>query len=284
MTSERRKSCWLLARTASERQLPSDGGQEVDAQLNRIRQYACDQGLEIVGETREPGASGNAQERPGLVSLIKAASTDPKPFDILLIESWSRLSTDLVVQRGIIQHLEQAGIEVRTADVSNPEREEVLIRNMLSSLNHYGGPPMRTDHRYSRLMRAQAGHWVDAAPFGYVSIRGTDNSRTLEIYEDEAKVVRRAFHLARDHNGPTAIARHLNEAGYKTRRGGEWLAATVKRMLSSRPYAGRARKKIPRWPGDRECITIRFFVPPIIPRELFLNVQCVRWRARRVCA
>lgn len=52
MTSNEKKRYWLYARVSSERPRPSDGGQEVDAQLNRLRQYTSDKGWEIAGEMR----------------------------------------------------------------------------------------------------------------------------------------------------------------------------------------------------------------------------------------
>jgi site-specific DNA recombinase len=215
---------------------------------------------------------------------MKVACSRSEPFDILLIESWSRLSRDWAIRISIIRHLEQAGIEVRTTDTKNTEATQPP--DMPAWLiGEFHEPRMRSDRRHCRLMRARAGDWVDAAPYGYFSVRGTNSRRILEIHENEAKVVRHAFHLAWDRNGAIAIANHLNEAGYKTRRGGRWSAATVRRLVQNPVYAGRASKKIPLYPSESsECITVRIVVPPIIPTKLFLDVQCVRRRARRVRA
>ncbi|MBA1140699.1 recombinase family protein [Mesorhizobium neociceri] len=263
---------WVCARTANESQ--NEWGAKVDAQLERLRRYARDHGWEIVGETREPATSGIAPNRPGLASLLKIADSHPKRFDILLVESLSRLSRDGAALESITRRLKLAGIEVcTTGAVSFPMA--TMADRMSLSIDEYICR-IAEDVRASSLAAAPAGHCSFSAPFGYISTREANGRRTWAIHEAEAKVVRHAFHLALEYNeGPRGIARHLNDAGHTTRSGKAWSVSAIGRMLGNPIYSGVARIKAPLDIDNiAESITgIRISVPPIVSRQHFFSVQ-----------
>lgn len=280
----------LYARTGTEDQ--NEWGMKVDAQSERLRRYAREQGWEIVGETREPAPSGIAQNRPGLASLLEIACSHPRQFDILLVESFSRLSRDRTGLEIILQRLNLAGIELVCAIEAGPNSPSgALVDALRSTFDEHHVMSIADHIRVRRLAAAHAGHWRDPAPFGYVSVRETDRGRrTLAIHEDEAKVVRCAFQLASaNKGGPTRIARHLNDAGHTTRSGKPWSITAVSRMLGNPIYRGIARFKAPLDIHNiAESITgIPISVPPIVSRQLFFAVQRIgrEWTARgRVCS
>lgn len=276
MTSNKRKRCWLYARVANEMLLPSGEGGETDAQLNRLKQYASDRGWEIAGETREQGVSGNARGRLGLASLMKIVRLRPKPFDILLIESRSRLSRDQVALAGIIRNLEQAGIEVRTTDASFPDTRVPLLDRSFLIFEDYRRMREAESLRNRRLTAARNGLWQTRAPFGYIRVPKSSGGYTLAVYESEAKVVRHAFCLAFDHEkGLSGISRALNKGGHCTRDGKAWRVSAVKKILENPIYMGLARIWTPLDTKNiAESITgIRIPVPRIVSRQLFFSVQ-----------
>lgn len=160
MTFNDRKRCWIVVRTASEIDPRTGVGLRVDAQLDTLRRYASDQGWEIVGETRDPGVSGSAQNRPGLVSLMEIAAFRPKQFDILLVESLSRLSRDAATVAAIQRRLKHVGIELCAIDMG------VCI---LAGPESFSAPHSAPD-------------------------AGGDHS--LMLHEDKAEIVRHAFAFA----------------------------------------------------------------------------------------
>src|SRR5690606_12437924 len=63
--------------------------------------------------------------------------------------------------------------------------------------------------------------------------------RHLRVEPEEAKVVREIFRRYLDEGeGVRVIARHLNEAGIRTRRGGAWSMVSVRGVLRNPVYIG----------------------------------------------
>ena len=56
--------------------------------------------------------------------------------------------------------------------------------------------------------------------------------------EDEAALVRLIYALYADGLGVYKIARHLNEAGYRTRKGNPWSQGTLLKLLKNYSYTG----------------------------------------------
>lgn len=83
------------------------------------------------------------------------------------------------------------------------------------------------------------------APYGYNKIMITVNKKkcpTLEINEDEAKVVRMIFDwYGNEGIGASRICNRLNEMGIKTKNGKFWKPATIKTMLDNEHYIGKIR-------------------------------------------
>ena len=59
-----RKRVILYARVSTKRQARE--GFSLEQQLERLREYAAEQGYEVLEECRDPGYSGSSLERPGM--------------------------------------------------------------------------------------------------------------------------------------------------------------------------------------------------------------------------
>src|SRR6185295_8319813 len=87
-----------------------------------------------------------------------------------------------------------------------------------------GGSERRREQVLSGVReRALHGEVLGRAPYGY---RVAD--RDLRIQPDEAEVVRDIFERCLAGAGVRVIARALNEAGLRTRRGGAWSMVSVR--------------------------------------------------------
>ncbi len=86
-------------------------------------------------------------------------------------------------------------------------------------------------------IRAKLGKPIGGAPpFGYHRINGK-----LAIQEPEAAVVREMFELFAKHRRKRQVARLLNEAGYRSRKGNKFESRGMLRMLSDPVYRGLKR-------------------------------------------
>ena len=85
--------CAVYARYSSDQQSPLS----IDDQLRVCREYAERQGWSIAEEQvyKDEALSGAGSDRPGFTRLIRAALSQPPPFDTILIDDTSRLSRNL---------------------------------------------------------------------------------------------------------------------------------------------------------------------------------------------
>jgi hypothetical protein len=75
--------------------------------------------------------------------------------------------------------------------------------------------------------------------------RGHRTKRTLEIDPIQSETVRLVFRFVREASGSSgpmgvkSIAKHLNQAGIRTRDGGRWGVDAVHKVLTRTTYIGR---------------------------------------------
>lgn len=92
----------LCARTAC---LIQGRKSAVELQLEALRNYASQNGMEIVDEFTDAGRSGLQRDRPGLNRMCEAAERRG-----LLIRDPARLARNAVLQVSLLEDLEQFGV------------------------------------------------------------------------------------------------------------------------------------------------------------------------------
>ena len=100
---------------ASYTRVSSDSQQSVMAQLERIRRFAEEHGLEVAPEFEDERHSGATDDRPGFQRMIAAALSPEKPFDTIIVYDLSRFpgnASDLTRYRN---QLEEAGVRLLSA-------------------------------------------------------------------------------------------------------------------------------------------------------------------------
>lgn len=152
----------LYARTAC---LTQDLKSAVELQLEALRNYATQNGMEIVEEFTDTGYSGLKRDRPGLNRMCDAARR--RCFEVMLTRDAARLARNSVLLVSLLEELEHCG--VRT----------IFLEGLALSKN-----ALDVSHREK----------VFAVPFGYVRIPRRDGvAAHLEFDESKAAVVRRIF-------------------------------------------------------------------------------------------
>ncbi|HZC34835.1 MAG TPA: recombinase family protein [Chthoniobacterales bacterium] len=95
----------LYARTAC---LTQNLKSAVELQLEALRNYATQNGMEIVEEFTDAGYSGLGRNRPGLNRMYEMAGR--RGFDVLLTQDPGRLARNSVLQVSLLEELEQCGV------------------------------------------------------------------------------------------------------------------------------------------------------------------------------
>jgi hypothetical protein len=118
-----------------------------------------------------------------------------------------------------------------------------------------GSVPVRTDEE-PRKFSAFLNY---ASPFGYRYIEGS-----LQVNDDEAKVVGFIFRRYLEGRGIAKICQELNRLGHRTKTGRTWASQTIANILGNPVYCGLTRSNGNVKNGSHK---------PLIERETFNRVQ-----------
>lgn len=181
---------------------------------------------------------------------------------------------------------------VKIYDPNNEFDEEYFEFGLYMSRREYKTITKRLQR--GRVAGAKEGKFVGSTPtYGYdkVKLKG-EKGYALVINEEEAKVIRFIFNLFLHHRlGGTAIARHLDSLGIKTRRGNNWSASTIHDILVNPHYIGMIKfnnrvtvKRIINGTittsrhkhADQEVVYVKGRHEAIISEEMFNQVQELR--------
>jgi DNA invertase Pin-like site-specific DNA recombinase len=183
-------------------------------------------------------ASGGNFDRPGLADLFQCV----RYGDTLCLTQLDRLGRDMLGLLQTVQALTDQGLRINTLDMGYLDPESAQGRLLLHSLATQADFQMRLTSR-----RTRAG--LKAARNRGVKLGGTRNVGDLKkaglvgsVASGEARVrcadvfARQVYQIVQDLQlkGVTSlkgIASELNARGVGARRGGEWSASQVKRIL-----------------------------------------------------
>ena len=272
--------CAIYARVSTARQ--AEQKISIPDQLRRMKKYANVREFEVVAEYVENGVSGRDDRRPEFQAMIDEACQKRRPFDVILIHSFSRFFRDEVSFELYRRKLEKNGVVVISITqemIEGPGGE--LTRRIIALTDE-----MRSKEDAKHVLRgmqenARQGFWNGSKPpFGYQAIaaekRGDKTKKKLVIDPKAAETVRLIFKLFLEGDGATGplgvkhIAKWLNARGYKTPTGKAFYTSRIHAILTNETYAGAA------WFNRKDTKTgeirpreewIPYTVPSIIPEE-----------------
>ncbi len=278
--------CAIYARVSTARQ--AEQKISILDQLRRMKKYAKVREFEVVAEYVENGVSGRDDRRPEFQSMIDEACKKPRPFDIILIHSFSRFFRDEVSFELYRRKLEKNGVVVIsiTQEMSEGPGGE-LTRRIIALTDE-----MRSKEDAKHVLRgmqenARQGFWNGSKPpFGYKAVaaekRGDKTKKKLVIDPKAAETVKLIFKLFLEGDGAAGplgvkhIAKWLNARGYKTPTGKTFYTSRIHAILTNETYAGTA------WFNRKDTKTgavrpreewISYSIPSIIPEETIQRVQ-----------
>ena len=82
----------LYARVSTTRQAEAD--LSIPDQIRQAEAWCQQHGMTIVCRYIEPGASGTDENRPIFQEMLAEARTKPRPFDMVVVHSFSRFCRD----------------------------------------------------------------------------------------------------------------------------------------------------------------------------------------------
>jgi site-specific DNA recombinase len=228
----------IYARVSSERQ---EKEHTIGSQLEALRSYAAQNGMEIIEEFTDEGYSGARLDRPALDRMRDLA--ERQGFEVLLTYCSDRLARKFVLQALILEEMERFG--VKTIFLEGGAADDPLSKLMhqiTGAVAEFERAKITERYRRGKLYRARCGEIVSPdVPFGYLRIPRRDGvAAHAEIEESEAAVVRRIFQ-AYVQRGLTVrqIAKELTLDRIPTpAKAGQWSWSAVDRVLHEEAYIG----------------------------------------------
>jgi len=260
----------------------------LEAQLSLTREYATEQGWQIISELAEDdrGAKGSSLDLPKLNEALDLARDGE--FDILVTRELDRFARGLAKQLVIEREFKQAGVRVEYVLGDYPDTPEGNLNKLIRAvIAEFEAEKIKERMLRGRRNKVKAGHVMThgAAPYGYQKESTKEGLVSLVINEETSQVVRMIFNWYVDGVSVNDIVRKLtamniptpidlkNKRGVvKKKRFGEWSKATIQYMLKNETYAGRWHygKKSSSTSCNPPDYWIEVEVPSIVSEEIWL--------------
>jgi DNA invertase Pin-like site-specific DNA recombinase len=216
------------------------------AQNDAFLRFCDANGYQPAAAFLDPLDGADASDRPGLRQLLHYLDAPEKGFIAVVVAAFARLGPERAAAARTYFQIVASGAQVISI-AEGPVDDACLLRM-------WGDPGKAANGRRVRdAMRRRAiqGQVLGRPPYGY----RVGEDRRLQIVEDEAALVRLIFDLyLSEGRGIRLIAKHLNEQGYRTRRGGAWSMVTIRDLLRNRVYVGTYTRFGVRVPGNHAAI------------------------------
>ncbi len=276
----------LYLRVSTSRQAEVD--LSIPDQRLQATAYCQRQGWQVVAEYVEPGASAMDDQRAEFQRVIERASDDDRPFDVIVVHSFSRFFRDAFGLEMYIRRLAKHGVRlVPITQELGDDPSQVMMRQVIALFDEYQSRENAKHVLRAMKENARQGFYNGSrVPLGYavedVEKRGHRTKKRLVVDPVEAETVRLIFKLylegdeGRGSLGIQEIAKTLNARGVRTRLGARFGVGPVHKILTNPIYIGewrfnRRHAKTGREKPVTEIIAVE--VAPIIERGAFEEVQ-----------
>jgi len=213
------KRAAIYRRYSTDRQ----NDRSIDDQDAVCRAFAARENMAVVAVYTDRAISGaSLHQRTGMQQFLRDATARPRPFDVLIAETTSRIGRDEEDRAAVRKRLTYNDIEIMTPVDGVVTRLTDGIKAVIDA--HYL-EDLKIMIRRGMSGVVRSGRHAGGRAYGYRPIPGKPGE--LEIDAEEATIVRRIFSEYAGGKTPRAIARDLNREGIAAPRGGAWNASTI---------------------------------------------------------
>ncbi len=237
--------CIYLRKSRADLEL--DKTNELDTlerQKKILLEFADKNNFKILKIFSEVVSGETISSRPEMQKLL--SEIEKRLWDGVIVMEVERLARGDTIDQGIIARyfsLSETKIitPTKTYDPNNEFDEEYFEFGLFMSRREYKTINRRLQN--GRIQSVKEGKYVGSvAPYGYKKTKlEKQKGYSLEIVEDEAKIVKHIFNLCAKGYGTTLIADELNKIGIEPKNKALWTANTIRDMLRNPIYIGKIR-------------------------------------------
>ncbi|MGB9866892.1 MAG: recombinase family protein [Bacillota bacterium] len=262
-------------------------GLSIAAQRKLLLDYASAHNMEVVAEYVDEGASGRTAARPQFQLMIKAARSQPRPFDVILVHKTDRFARnreDAIVYKALLRR--ECGVHVVCASEQFDDTPTGrLLEGLMEVVAEFFSLNLSQEvHKGMKEKALRGGKALGKLPFGY----RTEPDGTIGVVPEQAEVVRLIFQQYA--TGDWSLAQLARELKAKYGRFGlRWSTATLRNMIRNRFYVGclvwnvrKGRGGQRTWRTPNEWVVVEDSHPAIIQPDVYQKAnQVLSQRARR---
>lgn len=203
----------------------------IDAQRREILDYADKNDYHIV-DWKIDQCSGVKDGRPEFDKILFGENVTNPPIEAVIVFKNDRVARDTKLYFYYLYTLEKRNIKLLSTKENFGENNELanIYRSLLMFVAEQERRNIALRTSKGRLVKAQYGGYSGGrSPYGYKVVNGV-----LTINEEERPIVELIF---REHDKGTSMLATtdiLRDAGFKTRKGGNFQVSTVKSIIGNR--------------------------------------------------
>lgn len=207
-----------------------------DVQREAILRWAKLNGHLITHFYEEDGVSGKTDggSRPALSMALEQAEN--KRFEGIVVFDATRIARRSVVQETLLSLIWGAGLRVFSTTAGELAEDEddptkIMIRQILAVIAEFDHRTTVKKLHAARALKSAQGGYVGGTPAYGVRVEGHGKFAKFVPDEIESLVVAKITDLYSNGHSYNGIATLLNDQGYKTKRGKDWTAVQVSRII-----------------------------------------------------
>jgi len=260
--------CALYVRVSTEEQAKE--GFSIGGQKERLSAYALSQGWDISGIYVDEGISAKDTNRPELNRMLQ--DIEEGNIDVVLVYRLDRLTRSVLDLYKLLDAFEKSNCKFKSATEVYDTTTAMgrLFITLVAALAQWERENLGERVSMGMAEKVRQGQWHGSeAPIGFDYIDGK-----LQINEEEAPIIRRAFELYIGGKGDLEVAATLTKEGYPSRSGKPWRDNRVRYMLKNPIYKGAMQWGVS--VNQDQYFTVENAVEPIIEAEVFDRAQAIR--------
>lgn len=207
-------------------------GFSIEAQLNAIKQYCKNEGIELVAQYVDEARSGTNDKRPNFQRMISDSSSGA--FSCIIVHKLDRFSRDRLDFAIYRKILRENGCCLRSVtERLDDSPESIILESMLEGMAEYYSRNLGRETMKGLRVRASKGLACSNRPFGYDIVDGR-----FVKNEADALIIKEIFSRVISNESLASIARDLDERGIRGKRGAHFRYVSLQKIIKNTLYYG----------------------------------------------
>ena len=208
----------------------------IDTQKKEILTYADEHGYAIV-DWKIDEKSGADLDRPAITELLYGDDVTNPPYEAVIVFKNDRIARETKSYFYVLYVLEKKGVKLLSVREEFAEGSDFanIYRALLQFVAEQERKNIAVRTGKGRSIKAQCGGYSGGRrPYGYKVVDGR-----LVVDEKERPIVELIFREHENKVPMLTIAEHLNDMGYRTRKGTKFQNTSIRSIVNNRPlYEG----------------------------------------------